>query len=86
LQSYKVNDVRNLEDQYDNESAYWAILMYYQIRNNLTHQGKSGNDCKLIYDALQDLSKLIKEFLIIKVDGIQNKWGMILNRIQADST
>ena len=85
LQSYKVKDVRNLKDQYNNESADRAILMYYQIRNNLTHQGKSGSDCKLIYDALQDLSKLIKELLIIKVDGIEKIWNMMLNRIQADS-
>ena len=85
LQSYKVKDVRNLKDQYNNESADRAILMYYQIRNNLTHQGKSGSDCKLIYDALQDLSKLIKELLIIKVDGIEKTWNMMLNRIQADS-
>ena len=84
LQSYKVKDVRNLKDQYNNESADRAILMYYQIRNNLTHQGKSGSDCKLIYDALQDLSKLIKELLIIKVDGIEKIWNMMLNRIQAD--
>ena len=85
LQSYKVKDVRNLKDQYNNESADRAILMYYQIRNNLTHQGKSGSDCKLIYDALQDLSKLVKELLIIKVDGIEKIWNMMLNRIQADS-
>jgi gamma-glutamylcyclotransferase (GGCT)/AIG2-like uncharacterized protein YtfP len=84
LQSYKVKDVRNLKDQYNNESADRAILMYYQIRNNLTHQGKSGSDCKLIYDALQDLSKLIKELLIIKVDGIEKIWNMMLNRIQVD--
>ena len=84
LQSYKVKDVRNLKDQYNNESADRAILMYYQIRNNLTHQGKSGSDCKLIYDALQDLSKLIKELLIIKVDGIEKIWNMMLNKIQAD--
>ncbi len=85
LHSYKVKDVRDLGDQYNNESAYNAILMYYQIRNNLTHQGKSGSDCKLIYGALQDLSKLIKELLMIKVDGIENKWSMILNRINADA-
>jgi gamma-glutamylcyclotransferase (GGCT)/AIG2-like uncharacterized protein YtfP len=84
LQSYKVKDVRNLKDQYNNESADRAILMYYQIRNNLTHQGKSGSDCKLIFDALQDLSKLIKELLIIKVDGIEKIWNMMLNRIQVD--
>lgn len=85
LRSYKVKDVRNLKDQYNNESADRAILMYYQIRNNLTHQGKSGSDCKLIYDALQDLSRLVKELLIIKVDGIERIWNMIQNRIQTDS-
>jgi hypothetical protein len=38
----------------------------------------------LIFDALQDLSKLIKELLIIKVDGIEKIWNMMLNRIQVD--
>lgn len=75
LVELKVKDAKSLADKYSNMSADRAILLYYQIRNNLSHQGKSGyDDCELIFNSLQSLSEIIKEYLSIKVVGIREVW------------
>ena len=75
----EIKDVRNLKDKYRNDSAQNAIKTYYQIRNNLSHQGKGGfGDCDLIYTSLIDLSSILEEYLKIKIDGIEAQWDKVL--------
>ena len=49
--------------------------MYYQVRSNLSHQGKGGfEDCDLIYGCLIDLSAILNEYLRVKIIGIEEEW------------
>ena len=74
-----VKDAKKLKDKFDNESPENAIKAYYQVRSNLSHQGKSGGfeDCELMYFCLKDLSILIKEYLLLKVPNLQDEWNKL---------
>jgi len=79
IREMMIKDARNLKDTYRNNSPDKAILMYYQIRNNLSHQGKSGfEDCELIFNSLQILSEIIKQYLLIKIEDINEVWNLLL--------
>ena len=75
----QVKDSKKLRYIYGNESPQEAISTYYQVRSNLSHQGKSGGfaDCELMYACLIDLSSILKEYLIIKIAGIENQWKLV---------
>jgi gamma-glutamylcyclotransferase (GGCT)/AIG2-like uncharacterized protein YtfP len=72
----QVKDSKKLKYKYGNESAEEAINTYYQVRSNLSHQGKSGGyaDCELMYACLKDLSFIMSEYLKSKVIGIDKQW------------
>jgi gamma-glutamylcyclotransferase (GGCT)/AIG2-like uncharacterized protein YtfP len=73
----QVKDSKKLKYKYGNETAEEAINTYYQVRSNLSHQGKSGGyaDCELMYTCLKDLSLIMSEYLKSKVIGIDKQWG-----------
>jgi len=75
----QVKDAKKLKYKSDNETPEDAIKTYYQIRSNLSHQGKSGGyaDCDLMYSSLIDLSSLLKEYLKIMIDGVEVGWNHI---------
>jgi hypothetical protein len=75
----QVKDSKKLKYIYGNESPLEAISTYYQVRSNLSHQGKSGGyaDCDLMYACLVDLSSILKEYLTIKIDGIESQWKFV---------
>jgi gamma-glutamylcyclotransferase (GGCT)/AIG2-like uncharacterized protein YtfP len=79
LTRIQVKDAKKLKYKSDNETAEEAIKTYYQIRSNLSHQGKSGGyaDCDLMYSSLVDLSALIKEYLKIVIADIENGWSYL---------
>jgi gamma-glutamylcyclotransferase (GGCT)/AIG2-like uncharacterized protein YtfP len=72
----QVKDSKKLKYKYDNERAEEAINTYYQVRSNLSHQGKSGGyaDCELMYACLKDLSSIMSEYLKSKIPGIDQQW------------
>ena len=71
----EVSDARSPSKKYNNCDAQGAIRFFYQIRNNISHQGKSSPvDLDIIYNALKDLSLIIRELLIIKIDKIEDEW------------
>jgi gamma-glutamylcyclotransferase (GGCT)/AIG2-like uncharacterized protein YtfP len=71
----EVSDARSPSKKYDNYNSEDAIQFFYQIRNNISHQGKSSPaDLDIIYNALKDLSLIIRELLIIKIDKIEDAW------------
>lgn len=75
-----VRDARPPFKEKDNATPETAIRFYYQIKNNITHQGKSSPaDQDLIYKSLKDLSLILRKLLIIKIDKIEDEW--ILNSI-----
>jgi gamma-glutamylcyclotransferase (GGCT)/AIG2-like uncharacterized protein YtfP len=71
-----IKDAKKLKYNYGNENAEDAISTYYQVRSNLSHQGKSGGfaDCDLMYACLKDLSLILKEYLKLKIVGIESQW------------
>jgi hypothetical protein len=73
----QVKDAKKLKYKYDNQTPDDAIKTYYQIRSNLSHQGKSGGyaDCDLMYASLVDLSGLLREYLKIVIADIENGWN-----------
>ncbi len=73
----QVRDAKKLKYKYDNQTPEDAIKTYYQIRSNLSHQGKSGGyaDCDLMYASLVDLSGLLREYLKIVIADIENGWN-----------
>lgn len=75
----EVKDAKKLKYKYGNENAEDAIKTYYQVRSNLSHQGKSGGyaDCELMYACLIDLSSILKEYLVIKVEDIETQWQLM---------
>ena len=75
----QVKDSKKLKYIYGNESPQEAISTYYQVRSNLSHQGKSGGfaDCDLMYACLVDLSSILKEYLTIKIVGIESQWKRV---------
>lgn len=78
----QVKDAKKLKYKYDNQTPEDAIKTYYQIRSNLSHQGKSGGyaDCDLMYASLVDLSGLLKEYLKIVIADIENGWNNLKER------
>lgn len=71
----EVSDARSPTQRYNNSDARSAIKFFYQIRNNISHQGKSSPaDLDIIFNALKDLSLIIRELLIIKIDKIEEEW------------
>lgn len=76
----QVKDSKKLKYKYRNDSPQEAISTYYQVRSNLSHQGKSGGyaDCDLMYACLFDLSSILKEYLQIKIEGIESQWKYML--------
>lgn len=72
----KIKDAKKLKYKYGNDNAEEAISAYYQVRSNLSHQGKSGgfDDCELMYACLIDLSMIMKEYLKIKINDIESQW------------
>lgn len=74
----EVSDARSPSIKYDNSSSEKAIKFFYQIRNNISHQGKSSPaDLDIIYNALKDLSLIMRELLIIKIDKIEDEWSKL---------
>ena len=74
----QVKDAKKLKDKFVNNSAADAIEMYYQVRSNLSHQGKGGfEDCDLIYSCLVDLAAILRQYLIVKIEGIENVWKYV---------
>jgi gamma-glutamylcyclotransferase (GGCT)/AIG2-like uncharacterized protein YtfP len=75
----QVKDAKKLKYKYDNQTPEDAIKTYYQIRSNLSHQGKSGGyaDCDLMYASLVDLAGLLKEYLKIAIADIENGWSYL---------
>jgi hypothetical protein len=56
--------------------------MYYQVRSNLSHQGKGGfEDCDLIYACLIDLSAILNEYLQVKIIGIEEEWKKVVRSV-----
>ena len=71
----EVRDARSTSKILENSTPENAIKFFYQIRNNISHQGKSAPaDLDIIYNALKDLSEIMKELLIIKIDKIEDEW------------
>jgi len=79
IANIQVKDSKKLKYKYGNESAQEAITTYYQVRSNLSHQGKGGGfaDCELMYACLVDLSAILKEYLQIKIVGIETQWKYV---------
>ena len=75
----QVKDSKKLKYKYGNESPQEAITTYYQVRSNLSHQGKGGGfaDCELMYACLVDLSAILKAYLQIKIVGIETQWKYV---------
>jgi gamma-glutamylcyclotransferase (GGCT)/AIG2-like uncharacterized protein YtfP len=77
-----VKDAKKLKYKYGNDSPEQAIAMYYQVRSNLSHQGKGGfEDCDLIYTCLVDLSAILSEYLQVKIIGIEEEWKKVLRSV-----
>jgi gamma-glutamylcyclotransferase (GGCT)/AIG2-like uncharacterized protein YtfP len=77
-----VKDAKKLKYKYGNDSPEQAIAMYYQVRSNLSHQGKGGfEDCDLIYTCLVDLSAILSEYLRVKIIGIEEEWIKVLRSV-----
>lgn len=77
-----VKDAKKLKDNYGNDSPKDAIEMYYQVRSNLSHQGKGGfEDCDLIYACLIDLSAILNEYLQVKIIGIEEEWKKVVRSV-----
>jgi gamma-glutamylcyclotransferase (GGCT)/AIG2-like uncharacterized protein YtfP len=72
----EVKDAKKLKYKYGNETPEQAIKTYYQVRSNLSHQGKDGGygDCELMYACLTDLSRILEEYLKLKIVGIETQW------------
>ena len=71
----EVRDARSTSKILENSTPENAIKFFYQIRNNISHQGKSSPaDLDIIYNALKDLSEIMRELLIIKIDKIEDEW------------
>jgi len=74
----EVRDARFPSKPINNSKPQSAIKFFYQIRNNISHQGKSSRaDLDIIYNALKDLSLIIRELLIIKIDKIEDEWNQL---------
>ena len=74
----EVSVARSPSQKFNNSDAQTAIKFFYQIRNNISHQGKSSPaDLDIIYNALKDLSLIIRELLIIKIDKIEDEWSQL---------
>lgn len=76
ITNIEVKDAKKLKYKYGNETPEEAIKTYYQVRSNLSHQGKDGGygDCELMYACLTDLSRILEEYLKIKIVGIETQW------------